>query len=98
MKGIAAFNRSLAAASQILAERNEDERLLGIAKMNYQQSMNNLFVAQARKEQADKATSIVSMQSATLPQQPGVNVASSYVFEGCDPKAYPFVSGSSFVK
>jgi hypothetical protein len=35
--------------------------------MNYQMAMNQLIVAQARKEQADKATSIITMQSSTLP-------------------------------
>lgn len=40
---------------------------LGIAKFNLQQTLNSLYVAQAAKEQADKATAIVRAQTSSLP-------------------------------
>lgn len=65
---------------------------LGVAKFNLQQALNNLFVSQARKEQADKATAIVKTQSSTLP---AADSTSTYIFAGCVQQAYPTISGSA---
>jgi hypothetical protein len=67
---------------------------LGIAKFNLQQTLNNLYVAQAAKEQADKATAIVSAQTSFLPTESLI----ASLFGGCDKKAYPTISGSAYVQ
>jgi hypothetical protein len=64
---------------------------LGVSKFNYQQAMNNLFVAQARAEQAKKATNIVSSQVSTVTE---ANSTSTYIFAGCVQNTYPSISGS----
>lgn len=64
---------------------------MGVSKFNYQQAMNNLFVAQARAEQAKKATNIVSSQVSTVTE---ANSTSTYIFAGCVQNTYPSISGS----
>ena len=65
---------------------------LGVAKFNLLQALNNLYVAQALKEQADKSTNIVRMQTATLPEE-----ESTHIFAGCVQNAFPTISGSALV-
>ena len=67
---------------------------MGTAGFDLVQAKNDLFVAQAAKEQADKATAVVSMQSATLPK----NQSSASKFGGCDPMAHPTMIGSGLVQ
>lgn len=67
---------------------------LGVAKFNLVQANNNLIIAQAKKEQADKATAIIKTQSAALPE-PGST--STYIFGGCNQLAYPSISGSASI-
>jgi len=50
-------------------------------------------VAQAKKQQADKATSIVKAQTATLPE-----ANSQFIFSGCSQQAFPTISGSAFIQ
>ena len=78
--------------SKIRAELAVADNKLGVAKFNLLQSLNNLYVAQARKEQADKSTNIVRMQTATLPEE-----ESTHIFAGCVQNAYPTISGSAIV-
>ncbi len=56
--------------------------------------MNTLFVAQARKAEADKATMLVYLQ--TSKQTIGGNSYSA-TFAGCDQKVYPSIVGSAAV-
>jgi len=65
-----------------------------VAKFNLVQANNNLFVAQAKKEQADKATAIIKSQSTALPAA-GSN--STYIFAGCNQLAYPSISGTAAI-
>ena len=62
-----------------MAERQEIKGSLGIAKFNLQQANNELFVAQAVKEQADKATAILYLESTALP----TNSSIKSNFGGC---------------
>lgn len=63
---------------------------LGVAKFNLNQAMNNLFVAQAAKEQADKATNLISAQASSTNSKP-------ITFGGCDAQTYPTIFGTSYV-
>lgn len=47
------------------------------------------YIAQAKKEQADKATQIVLAQTSTQ--------ASTYMFAGCEQQAYPTITGSATI-
>ena len=67
---------------------------MGVAKFNLQQANNRLFVAQAIKEQADKATAIVAMSSAVLPKDPKARST----FKGCEPTNYPSMMGSDQIE
>jgi len=55
--------------------------------------MNNLYVAQAAKEQADKA---LLLASATETATKSGNI--TYIFGGCDPSLYPSMFGTSRIK
>ena len=72
--------------------KDEAKRNLGEAQFNLTQAMNNLFVAQAAKAQADKAILTVSAQSAQLPPS-----SSASLFSGCDGGSYPLISGSACI-
>ena len=67
---------------------------MGAAKFVEVQAKNELFVAQASKEQADKATAIASMQLATLPK----NESLASRFGGCDLLSYPTMIGSELIQ
>ena len=54
--------------------------------------MNNLLVAQAAKEQADKAMAIASTQLKSRDYSP-----KTYIFSGCEAFNYPTYSGSAVV-
>lgn len=57
--------------------------------------MNSLFVAQAAKAEADKATAIVSMQTT---QDKNVSSLASDMFSGCDQGVYPSISGTASIQ
>lgn len=78
--------------SKVRAELAVADNKLGVAKFNLLQALNNLYVAQARKEQADKSTNIVRMQTATLPEE-----ESTHIFAGCIQQAYPTISGTAVI-
>jgi len=80
--------------SKLRAKLQDSLDRLGVAKFNLQQANNNLFVAQARKEQADKATAIVKTESSTLPDE---DSTSTYIFGGCDQHNYPTITGADIV-
>lgn len=63
---------------------------LGQAEFNLVQAMNTLFVAQAAKEQSDKALLLASAQSSQLPTG-----SSTYIFSGCEIGNYPIISGTA---
>lgn len=77
---------------ELLTDKGED---LGVAKFNLQQALNRLYVAQAVKEQADKATAIVRAQSSVLPDS---NSTSSLIFNGCLQLAYPTAMGTARIE
>jgi hypothetical protein len=77
---------------ELLTNKGDD---LGVAKFNLQQALNRLYVAQAVKEQADKATAIVRAQSSVLPDS---NSTSSYIFNGCQQLAYPTAMGTARIE
>ena len=54
--------------SRVRTELAAADNKLGVAKFNLLQALNNLYVAQALKEQADKATNLVRLQTAALPE------------------------------
>ena len=55
-KAYSALNNANTVVSRLQEDLNDASDQLGVSKFNLQQANNNLFVAQARKEQADKAT------------------------------------------
>lgn len=63
---------------------------MGIAKFNLNQATNNLLVAQAAKEQADKALALATAEASVIPEG-----NSTYIFSGCDIGAYPTYAGSA---
>ena len=79
--------------SKIRAELAVADNQLGVAKFNLLQALNNLYVAQARKAQADKATTIVRLQTATLPAEESTNI-----FAGCAQEAFPTISGTAYIQ
>jgi hypothetical protein len=70
----------------------EAKHYLGQAEFNLVQAMNALFVAQAAKEQSDKAILIASAQSSQLPTG-----TSTYIFSGCEIGNYPVISGTASI-
>lgn len=80
--------------SKLRGDLSDAAAFLGVAKFNLQQANNNLFVAQARKEQADKATALIRTQSSTLPDPQG---STTYIFGGCEQQSYPTVAGADIV-
>jgi hypothetical protein len=54
--------------------------------------MNQLYVAQAAKEQSDKALLLASAQSSQLPSG-----TSTYIFSGCDIGNYPPIFGTASI-
>ena len=93
-KSYSALDNANALVSSLRASLQDAMDRLGVAKFNLQQANNNLFVAQARKEQADKATAIVKTQSSTLPDPEGT---STYIFGGCDQMNYPTIAGADII-
>ncbi len=93
-KTYSALNNANTLVSQIQEQLTDASDQLGVAKFNLQQAQNNLFVAQASKEQADKATQIVRAQSSVLPTD---DSTSTYIFAGCEQQAYPTIAGSAIV-
>ena len=94
-KAYSALDNANALVSKLRGQLQAAADMLGVAKFNLQQSNNNLFVAQARKAEADKATEMVKSQSSTLPDP---NSSSTYIFEGCDQEGYPTVAGADIVR
>jgi hypothetical protein len=66
---------------------------LGEAKFNLNQALNNLYMAQAAKEQADKAVLIAS-----IAESAPISGSTTYIFRGCEVGNYPSVFGSVIVK
>jgi hypothetical protein len=64
---------------------------LGQARFNLTQAMNNLFLAQAAKQQADKALLLASAQAL---QESSLNITS---FAGCAIGNYPSISGTASI-
>ena len=93
-KSYSALDNANLLVSQLRAKLQRSMDSLGVAKFNLQQANNNLFVAQARKAQADKATAIVRSQSTTLPDP---NASSTYIFGGCEQHGYPTITGADIV-
>lgn len=93
-KAYSALDNSNILVSKLRETLSDAGDQLGVAKFNLQQALNNLVVAQAKKEQADKATAIVRAQSSILPE---VNSTSTYIFGGCVQQAYPTIAGSARV-
>lgn len=65
---------------------------LGTAKFNLNQALNNLYVAQAAKEAADKATAIAYAQGVASTDI--LKDKSTYIFSGCLNQVYPAISGT----
>lgn len=49
--------------SDLQAQKQDAKSQLGAAQFNLTAAMNNLFVAQAAKEQADKSITLLSLQN-----------------------------------
>lgn len=90
-----ALNNANTVVSQLRGNLDDASEKLGVAKFNLQQTLNNLFVAQSRKEQADKATAIVRAQTSVVPAD---GSTSTYIFGGCVQQAYPTFSGSASIR
>ena len=93
-KAYSALDNANYLVSSLRANLQDSMDRLGVAKFNLQQANNNLFVAQARKEQADKATAMVRTQSSVLPDPNG---STTYIFGGCEQLGYPTVAGDDVV-
>lgn len=89
-----ALDNANALVSNLRSQLEDAGAQLGVAKFNLVQANNNLFVAQARKEQADKATAMVRTQSSTLPDPKST---STYIFSGCEQRGYPTIGGADIV-
>jgi len=74
--------------------QKEAANYLEVSKFNLMQAMNHLFVAQAAKAEADKATAIVSMQTIHIKN---VSAVASDVFRGCEQGVYPMISGTAAI-
>jgi hypothetical protein len=72
------------------ALKNDAKNNLGVANFNLLQAMNSLLVAQAAKEQADKALALASAEA--VKRDTGNN---TYIFSGCEIGAYPTFAGSA---
>lgn len=81
-----------AKVAELRAEHLEVKTNLGVANFNLRQAMNNLFVAQAAKEVADKAMAIASAQSASSLNM--LEGESTYIFEGCNEQVHPVITGT----
>jgi hypothetical protein len=80
------------AVVSVRAEANTAKAALGVAKFDLTQALNNLYVAQAAKEAADKATAIALAQGvSSLDILKGT---STYIFNGCLNEVYPAISGT----
>ena len=93
-KSYSALDNANFLVSKLRAKLQDSMDRLGVAKFNLQQANNNLFVAQARKEQADKATAIAKSQAAVLPDPES---SSTYIFGGCNQHNYPTIVGADIV-
>ena len=93
-KSYSALDNANFLVSKLRAKLQDSMDRLGVAKFNLQQANNNLFVAQARKEQADKATAIAKSQAAVLPDP---DSSSAYIFGGCDQHNYPTIVGADII-
>ena len=80
------------AVSDLRGEANSAKSALGSAKFNLNQALSNLYVAQAAKEAADKATAIAYAQGFSSTDI--LNGESTYVFNGCLNQVYPAISGT----
>jgi chromosome segregation ATPase len=74
---------------------------LGTAQWNYETALNKLYVAQARKETADRASAIALAQGSLSDHNTGYasttigsNGAISGTFGGCEAQAHPPISGT----
>lgn len=56
--------------------------------------MNSLYIAQATKAEADKATALVSFQTR---QNQNLSSIINNTFYGCEQGAYPTISGSAYI-
>jgi len=101
--GLNIADAALAAAQHTLEEANHAvgdlrgqfntaKTALGAAKFNLTQALNNLYVAQAAKEAADKATAIAYAQGASSLDI--LKDKSTYIFNGCLSQVYPAISGT----
>ncbi len=66
---------------------------LGAANFNLTQALNNLYVAQAAKAAADKASQIAFAYGASSLDLL-TKGSSSYVFQGCNHQVYPSITGT----
>jgi len=78
--------------NEIRGDFNNAKIALGTAKFSLTQALNNLFVAQAAKEAADKATAIAFAQGTSSLDI--LKDKSTYVFNGCLNQVYPTISGT----
>jgi hypothetical protein len=76
---------------ELRGESNNAKAAAGLAKYNLNQALNNLYVAQAAKESADKATAIAYADGSSLSILDG---ESTYIFNGCFTEVYPAISGT----
>lgn len=93
----------------IREKRNAADKELQAAQWEWDLALNKLYVAQARKETADRASAIALAEGSlsdhnvnngvnTIGQNRTTTATGTTVsFGGCDAKAYPVISGTSKV-
>jgi len=77
---------------ELQQQSSSAKNYLGQAQFNLTQAMNALYVAQAAKQQSDKAILIASAQSSEL-----LRGKTAYIFSGCDLGNYPIISGTASI-
>lgn len=107
-----ALDAALKKVATIRERYNHAKDDLSAAQWDWETALNKLYVAQARKETADRASAIALAEGSLSDHnvQNGVNtiggsininsgstVVSTASFGGCDAKAYPVISGTSKV-
>lgn len=92
-KAVLALSKANFNVAVVRNQTNQAALDLGASKFNLQQAMNNLYVAQAVKQQADKASTLIQTQSSRIALASINSTNVTFTFGGCAARAYPSMSG-----
>lgn len=98
-----ALDEALVRVAEVRAKAIAAQKALAAAQWEWEQAVNNLYVAQARKETADRASAIALAEGSRSDHNNvagGVSTigsSGSASFSGCQSRNYPAISGTSQV-